>query len=752
MNRIATILLASLVVSVLVLTAAASAGAAETVRVIRDSRGEPHIKGESARGATYGFAWAQMQDQAPAILELVDHAIGRSAERIGPACTPSLQACFRQDQLAHLFRVPETATERFASLPQDTRERLAAFAAGINAYIDSGAANLPPWAAHVTPEEVLASVQYRFIMAQVSQVNSILQSGALEEDAADVAERTSGPQSMSAPADRFELPASNMFALSGSKTRSGKPILQGDPHLPWDGASRWYAASLSYPGTRVQGITFRGLPGIAIGSNGHLAWSHTANHNAQHEQDAYAEVLNPANPNQYSFAGSFRDMQVRQVPIGVKGADGTVRSISVKLRETHHGPVLSDPPANLNGTQPAPNAIVAIAAKVSLYKEALLATQQGRASEARTVAEFRQALSLNQLSAFNTLVADDQGDVFFVASSRSGILKPGRKFNTIFYGPDPDNDWQGILPFSELPDAENPASGYFENANNAPWFTAPDQIREEDLPFYLRGGGNTSRSRRLVQLLGSQTQLSAPRNLTIDDTKRIGLDTYLEFGPSLRELLTQASDTAATGTKVREALFLFYVWPGAQDMSATSGSLAYPMFATWRRGLRPSVLGFNPTNPPPPTTNFTPAQEAEARRALVAAYDGMKAQYGSIVVRYGDLHTITWGPFSAPVNGGDSDLATVRMTNCKGQPNSESPIYYHPCATRGGSSHIFDVDLASGLFVVSRPVSDTDEPASPFYTLNARDYAADRYRQFPTTLGAVKAQQTSQITLSVPGS
>lgn len=132
-------------------SSASAALAAPEATIVRDSRGEPHISGPSAEAAIYGFADAQMQDQAPYILTLISRATGRSAELSGPGCLPSLQACFSQDQLSHLFKVPETAYARFAALPADSRSRYVAFADGINAYVDSHAANLPAWAQHVTP-------------------------------------------------------------------------------------------------------------------------------------------------------------------------------------------------------------------------------------------------------------------------------------------------------------------------------------------------------------------------------------------------------------------------------------------------------------------------------------------------------------------------------------------------------------------------------------------------------------------------
>src|SRR5437773_12177415 len=84
-----------------------SAAAAEHVTIVRDSHGEPHVQAHSPAGASYGLAHAMMEDQGAWILQTIATATGRSAELLGPACAPSLQACFTRDQSVHLFRVPE---------------------------------------------------------------------------------------------------------------------------------------------------------------------------------------------------------------------------------------------------------------------------------------------------------------------------------------------------------------------------------------------------------------------------------------------------------------------------------------------------------------------------------------------------------------------------------------------------------------------------------------------------------------------
>lgn len=710
-------------------SAALPAGAgAERVRIVRDSRAEPHIQARSAAGAAYGFAYAQMEDQAAYILTNIATATGRSAELLGPECLPK---CFASDQSVHLFRVPETAEEKFGTLPRDSRERFEAFAAGINDYVERHPDQVPSWAVHVSPQDVVAQVQYGFILSQAADAVGI--PSGVESSDGGAARATSS--FLRSQGETLDQGASNGFVLAGSRTASGKPIVEGDPHLGFDGASRWYAAQLSYPGTSVEGVVFRGGPVIAIGSNGEVAWTHTANHGNQNESERYREKLNPADSNSYLYGGSYQPMTVRNVPIEVQTSPGAVNTVNVRFRYTVHGPVISDPLASPDGSQAPPASDFASSVTVSQYEQVGLATQLWAENEADSLGEYRQALGQNQLSGFNILAADDT-EVFFSPGGRNGILNPGLPLNGALDGTDPYQTWQGILPFEAVPQATNPPSGYYQNANNAPWYSAPGQIIRSQVPYYLaKGDTNGTRSRRQTQLLDPLS------GVTLEQAGELAMDNYVEIATNLKLLLAEAA--VGAGAKVVAGNALIQAWDNRAEMNST----AYPLFATWVRGLDDAVV--STTNPP---ATFTDAQRDEARRAMVRAYDGMLAQYGTIAVRYGDLHTFTWGSFAAPVNGGDSDLATLRLTNCKGQPGALSPDYYHPCAVRGGSSYMFHVDLANpDALRVTRPASASDDPASPHYTDNARDYVADAYRTFPVSRKALDAEKISSKRLRIPG-
>ena len=717
------------------------------VSLVRDSTGEPHIYAANAQLAMYGFGYAQMQDQGEYLLTLINQANGRSAATRGPGCLPS---CFQSDQVVHLLRIPESAEEKFGSLPRSSQQRFTAFAEGINAYIHDHPTALPAWASPVTGQEVLAETEYRFLMAQANQAATIVKSAETKAPESKVANAL-GANASATPNDsiagassfasvlaepnlKVNLGASNDFAVAGSRTASGKPVLHGDPHLEFGGSQQWYTAQLVYPGVRLEGATFRGLPVIGMGRNEHVAWTETANQTTSNEQDVYQETLNPENPNQYLYGGQYLNMEVRNVAIDVQTSPGVIEPINVKFRYTIHGPVISDPSTSVNGTQPPPSTEHAMAATMSQYGQVGLATEIWAENEARSLTQFKQAMSLDQLTQFNTLAAG-KTNIFYVATSRSGMVNAGLSLKVPLEGSNPAATWLGILPFDDLPQAENPPDGYYENANNSPQFTAPGQIQESELPYYLQSPpSNGARSLRQTELLSSAS------NFTLADAERIGMDVYVDFAPTLKALLDQAAAVPGADPRVQNAARLFDAW----DNTASTEETAMPLFATWVAGLKAIGLGFSIENPPPPTTEFTEAQKQDASKAMLVAYNGMVEKYGTYAVAYGKLHTFARGTLTAPISGGSSITPTLFLTGCSPTP---SAVYFVPCSVTTGSSYMMNTEMASDRYTDSLPVADTANTESPYYTDNADTYVNKRYREYPVTDAAVQEQMTSTLEL-----
>lgn len=724
---------AAIVAAAAVVLLLPSMATAERVTVSRDSHGEPHIRAATAAGAMYGLAQAQMEDQGAYILGGIASANGRSAELSGPECLPK---CFVSDQTIRLLKIPETALGNFSNLPPDVQGRLRAFTQGINDYIGDYPHLLPVWARTVTPEEVLASISYPFLMGQLTKAVG----GATDfESGADDGSGTTAASYMSGPG-AVEQKASNAFVVAGSRTASGKPILVGDPHVSFEGATRWYGASLTYPGTKVRGVTLRGAPGIAIGANEHVAWSHTANHGNTYENQLYREQLDPGRPDSYLYGGVWEPMEVRNVPIKVQTGPGIFSTVNVRMRYTIHGPVISDPLAIPDGTQASPGTSQALSAALSLFNEYRLVEQITRQNDARSLDEFKAALAMNQSSGFHTLAAGASG-IFYTSGGRNALIRGGLNIRQPLDGTDPSATWQGIMPFDQVPQAESPASGWLQNANNSPWYSAPGVISKETVPYQLaRADVNGPRSRRLLDVLPNVSGLDAA------GSEALAEDTFVEFVPTMKALLAQAA--VAGSVKVKAGSELIQAWDGRADADST----AFPLFATWLRGLDESSLGFKFQNPPGPSTVFSGTQLVTARQSMNKAYDGMIARYGRIDVALGDLRKVGRGNFTGPVSGGDFDVPALRMAHCKGQPGAGSPVAYQPCVASGGSSFTFDIDMGDPYSLrYNRPVSNTDDPSSPFISRNTEDFSAGTFRVMPVTDSQVMANRVSFATRTIPG-
>jgi acyl-homoserine-lactone acylase len=689
---------------------AAGNGPTQNVTIIRDTWGVPHIYAEDAASALFGLAYAQMEDQAVPILSQMRAAVGHAAETFGPDCLPS---CLTQDETTHLFRVPQTAREQFPTLLDEERRRFSAFAAGINAYIAEYRAYLPAWVKPVAPADVVANVQWRSIMAQAHAASVKL--GAGVDSASSGAPASSSPWAVSQPPP--DPTASNMFALAPSRTATGGALFQSDLHLPYTGVHQWYEAHLVYGKTNVAGATSRSYPGISVGTNGHLAWSHTTN--AVDEADVYQEQLNPANRDQYFTDGHYEDMRLETVIIKIRMPDGTLQEEEKLLRYTRHGPVI------------LMTASYAYAAKVSLFGQIGLAGEFWQIIEAQNLEQFKEAHRRGQLPQYNVMAADRAGNIYYAAATRTGVRTPGYDYSRPVPGWIAATDWQGIVPFDRLPQAENPPRGYLQNANNAPWVTAPEQIHKDALPFYLRLGEDTPRSQRLQELLDPL------QNATIADVQRIAGDDYVLIARKLKPIITRAVTEVAPDDQLAEAVGILNAW----DNVASLNNTAMPLFTAWLAKLRALKPSFDVLQAPAPE-QIVAADRAKVVAALREANAQLLQTYGRLDVRWGDVHKLARGDTVVEVSGGGIDEQTLHMNTCT---RYEDGI----CYIGQGSSYMMIVDLASGRFCTTRPLGQSEDPASPHHADMTRLFAADQYKEFWMERSEVEAHQESIKVLPV---
>jgi penicillin amidase len=353
--------------------------------------------------------------------------------------------------------------------------------------------------------------------------------------------------------------ASNNWVVDGAHSASGKPLLANDPHLGFSAPGFWYLARLKTPEHNIEGGTAAGTPLVIIGHNERVAWGFTTT--TADIEDLFIEKLDPADPSHYMVADGSIPFRTRQETIGVR--DG--KPLTLTVRETRHGPVVTDmlPPGTID------REYVLALQTTFLDDDDRSAEALWDIDRAGDWASFRDGLKNLVGPPQNVVYADTTGTIGFIVPGRIPIRKHGDGWL-----PSPgwsgDYDWDGFIPFEELPQATNPVSGHFFSANNKivpdtyPYFIS----RDWDLPY---------RAERI------QTLLTATDKQSPDTSAAIQADTLSLMARRLMPLMTRivpSSDMA------REAVERLRNW----DFHMDADKVEPLLFTAWLRAFSRSVL------------------------------------------------------------------------------------------------------------------------------------------------------------------
>jgi len=377
---------------------------------------------------------------------------------------------------------------------------------------------------------------------------------------------------------------SNSWAIAGSRTATGMPLLANDPHLSIQMPSIWYQAHLECkPVTEecpynVAGFTFAGVPGVIIGHNDKIAWGFT--NVGPDVMDLYIERVNPDNPNQYEVNGKWVDFETRKEIINVAGGD----PVEITVRLTRHGPVISETygPLKNENTNDDPEFVpFKERAGIELPEQYVIALKWTALApstpfeaiwgfnKAQNWKDFREAAKQFHVPAQNLLYADVQGNIGYQMPGDIPIRANGDGTFPVPGWTD-EYEWTGFVPFEELPYTFNPPEGYIVTANN--------QVPPNDYPYLITQDWNYGfRAQRIVDMIEN-----APDKIDIAYMQTMQGDSYDANGPVFVSLLTQIDFESATPNQVA-ALDLLKNW----DYRATADSSAAAVFeAFWRQLLQ----------------------------------------------------------------------------------------------------------------------------------------------------------------------
>jgi penicillin amidase len=471
------------------------------VTVERDRDGIPTIRAQTLDDAWFAMGYVHGQDRLWQLEMNRRIASGQLAEVLGPGAAET-------DKFLRTLGVARAAKAQFARLDAATQQALRRYADGVNAAAAAVRA-LPPeflllgfrpgvW----QPEDSVAwsimmawdlggnwsSELLRLQLAQrlsVAQIDELLPPlSAPPVPIADYAAMYRNLGITAAQADAVASLAtafpeigsgglgSNNWVIAGSRTASGKPLLANDPHLSLNVPAIWYLARIEADGLQLQGATLPGLPYIVLGRNQHVAWGFT--NTGPDVQDLYLERFNPADPNAVLGPKGLESMQLVLETIRIKGE----RDLPLNVRISPRGPIISDV------HEPTRRALGASGFGLSFRWTALdpdnLTVRAGLGlNRARNAQEVEAALRDWAAPMQNVVFADAAGNIGFVAAGRVPKRRSDNDLQGLAPAPawEPRYDWDGYIPYEQLPREYNPERGYIATANN--------NILPDAYPFFM---------------------------------------------------------------------------------------------------------------------------------------------------------------------------------------------------------------------------------------------------------------------------
>ena len=447
-----------------------------TVKVFRDRYGIPHIKAESEMDAFFAQGFVTAQDRLWHMEYDRRRGSGRWAEAVG-------ESGVVQDKMMRRFRLEASAKADYQVMDPHTKDVFDAYAAGVNAFITSGDA-LPveyritglepepwqPWdgltvykVRHISmgvfeskvwrarmvremgPEaagKLFPGVEPGYLMILPPGSTS---PGPLDEGLKELAEGAAALNHLN------EMDSgSNSWVLCGAETATGKPILAGDSHRALDTPNAYYQNQVACPEFDVVGLSFPGVPGFPhFGHNGRVSWSVT--HTAADYQDLYVERFQDG---KYLFKDQWLDAETHDETIKVRGG----ADVHTKVTVTQHGPVIAGDPAQGSGLAFKYTATE----QASTWPEILW--RMLRVENSRELVDSMRGW-VDPCN--NLLFADIHGDMGYFCRGRIPIRSRVNGWLPV-PGWTGEHEWEGDIPFDELPVSINPPEGYIATANNRP--------------------------------------------------------------------------------------------------------------------------------------------------------------------------------------------------------------------------------------------------------------------------------------------
>lgn len=578
--------------------------------IIWDTWGVPHIKSDNLEDLFFAQGWAEMHNHANHIIELFGVSRGRGAEYWG-------KAKLIDDMLIHTLGFSELADTWEKTQDPTTKKIYDSFVRGLNAYADAH-----PEAIEEANKKLLPLTSKDAKMHSMYIVFTRFIGGG------DLGRVQEWPDM-----------GSNAYAIGPSKSASGNAMLVQNPHLQWFGGFLFFETHFNLNGKNMYGANLVGLPGIAIGFNDHLGWSHTDN--TIDNADTYELDLKDGG---YLIDGERNDFEVSSKTIKIKQEDGTLIEQDIPIMKTRYGPVVKK----------SEDKVLAI--RMVGMDRPDMALQWWKMINAATFDEFETALKMAQIPFWNVMYADDAGNIFYLFNGLVPKRSSGdwKYWNRFIPGGKSADLWTEVHSYSDLPKVKNPETGWLQNSNDPPWTsTLPMILKPSDFPSYMAPIYMSYRSQRAARMLMEDN------SITFDELVDYKLSTHLEFADRILDDLEIAVENS-NSDKAKVAMKVLNAW----DREADNDSRGTLLFYNWaikfnlrKDGNYAQAWSFDSPN----TTPDGISDPKNAVSSLENAANEIEAGFGKLDVAWGDYYRITYGDKDLPANGMDGALGTFRV-------------------------------------------------------------------------------------------
>ena len=649
----------------------------------RDKWGVPHVHGKTDADVAFGAAYVHAREalaDTEASIRLNKGLMGLHTGGDGA----------RSDWLLHLLGSHRLADTAWLEMPAELRAILTAYADGLNFYAAENSDKVDQTLYPVSGQDLVAASHFQqAVFYGLDQVVTGLLAGDLEAANRGMPEGERG---------------SNAIAVSPGRGWGATRLLINS-HQPMTGPFSWYEMRLiSEQGWDIHGGTFPGSPFIYLGVNRHLGWGATVNRPGL--TDLYKLETHPRDPRRYRFNDLWWDMDVVQVEIPVKLIGNFFWTFSEELEYSRHGPVF-----RIDGE--------AYALHYPGMNETRQNEQWYRMNRAKNRKEWRDAMRMRALPSLNFVYADEQGNIDFLYNASFRKRPPALVGVKTLPGNTSAALELPLVPFEELPQLHNPATGWVASTNQTPLLVTGgrDNLPAERYGSQWRIDRNiNNRALRAIELLGQPGPVNAERMLEIKLDKAYSQRfDHLQWRNRIRDGFSP--DDRLLEDAQRELL----LWDLKADAANTRAALGICMIEA---SMAAEDAG----------------ETFELIRSMRECGNKLEEHFGTLTPVWGDVLRLRRGEQSWPLGGGP-DL--LRAIHSDAEPDGTR-------TARAGDGLTIVAGWQSGLQVTSvHQFGSSRDPLSDHYADQAPLFSREEFRP-PFDYVKDSSGKGSDISIKVP--